>query len=64
MRIDPESGAAQTRQHFGVRPERQPLPLADPIGKEIQGPAGRYLGVQLAQRPGGGVAAIREQRLP
>ena len=64
MRIDPESGAAQTHQHFGVRPERQPLPLADPIGKEIQGPAGRYLGVQLAQRPGGGVAAIREQRLP
>jgi len=64
VRINPESGTAQTHQHFGVRPERQPLSLADPISKEVQGPAGRHLRVQLAQRPGGRIAAIGEQSLP
>ncbi len=58
-------GAGQPLQQIPVRRDsRVGVEGARPVGEDGQVPPGGDLGVELPQRPGGGVAGIGEQPLP
>jgi hypothetical protein len=52
--------AGEPLQRGGLRIGQRRAQLAPGIGEEAQGPRARDLGVELAQRSGGGVARVGE----
>ena len=62
--VDGDTGAAQPLQDVPVGGEaRVGVEGAGPVGEDGQVPAGGDIGVELAQRPGGGVAGVGEEPL-
>ena len=61
--VDPEAVLAQPLERLPVGVELEPVEGPDAVAPHRQRARGRQLGVELADRPGGGVARVRVGRL-
>src|SRR5262249_55798874 len=63
LRKDRKAERLDAVEKLGLALERDPFELAEPVGGKPERPARRDLGVELAHRPGGGVARVHVRAL-